>query len=116
MQLNGHEKLQKISTNIYYLCLEETHINMAITKIGGMLRKNKIKRIVFVSVDKLLRCIGLHYIQDELRKMMKLSNVEIENYVVVDNELIKIDKETISLSKNLKELAELKPKVGDKDE
>ena len=46
MQLEGYEKLQKISTNIYELCLEEIHINMAITKIGGMLRTNKIKKII----------------------------------------------------------------------
>ena len=47
MQPKGYEELQKISNNIYELCLEETHINMAITKIGGMLRTNKIKRIIF---------------------------------------------------------------------
>ena len=116
MQLDGYEKLQKISTNIYELCLEETHINMAITKIGGMLRTNKIKRIIFASVDKSPHCIQLHYIQDELRKMMNLPNIEIENYVVVNNELIKISPEVISLSKNLKELTNLKNKAGDKNE
>ena len=107
MQLDGYQKLQKISTNIYELCLEETHINMAITKIGGMLRTNKIKKIIFASVDKSPHCIQLHYIQDELRKMMNLSNIEIENYVIVDNELIKISPETISLSKNLSKLSNL---------
>ena len=116
MQLDGYEKLQKISNNIYELCLEETHINMAITKIGGMLRTNKIKRIIFASVDKSPHCIQLHYIQDELRKMMNLSNIEIENYVVVNNELIKINPEVISISKNLKELTNLKNKAGDKNE
>lgn len=116
MQLHGYEKLQKISNNIYELCLEETHINMAITKIGGMLRTNKIKKIIFASVDKSPHCIQLHYIQDELRKMMNLSNIEIENYVVVNNELIKISPEVISLSKNLKELTNLKNKAGDKNE
>ena len=116
MQLRGYEKLQKISNNIYELCLEETHINMAITKIGGMLRTNKIKRIIFASVDKSPHCIQLHYIQDELRKIMNLSNIEIENYVVVNNELIKISPEVISLSKNLKELTNFKNKAGDKNE
>ena len=107
MQPKGYEELQKISNNIYELCLEETHINMAITKIGGMLRTNKIKRIIFASVDKSPHCIQLHYIQDELRKMMNLSNTEIENYVIVDNELIKINEGTISLSKNLIKLSNL---------
>ena len=107
MQPKGYEELQKISNKVYELCLEETHINMAITKIGGMLRTNKIKKIIFASVDKSPHCIQLHYIQDELRKMMNLSNIEIENYVIVDNELIKISAETISLSKNLSKLSYL---------
>ena len=116
MQPKGYEELQKISNNIYELCLEEAHINMATTKIGGMLRTNKIKKIIFASVDKSPHCIQLHYIQDELRKMMNLFNIEIENYVVVNNELIKISPEVISLSKNLKELTNLKNKAGDKNE
>ena len=80
---------------------------MAITKIGGMLRTNKIKKIIFASVDKSPHCIQLHYIQDELRKMLNLSNIEIENYVIVDNELKKISTSTISLSKNLSKLSNL---------
>ena len=107
MQPKGYEELQKISNNIYELCLEETHINMAITKIGGMLRTKKIKRIIFASVDKSPHCIQLHYIQDELKKMMNISDIEIENYVVVDNKLIKISTEIISLSKNLSKLSNL---------
>ena len=106
MQLKGYEALQKISNNIYELCLEETHINMAITKIGGMLRTNKIKRIIFASVDKSPHCIQLHYIQDEIRKVMDIKNIVIENYVVADNELTKISPKIISLSKNLKKLSE----------
>lgn len=108
MEPEGFLKLSKMSSNIYELCLEEVHINMAITKIGGMLRTGKIKKIIFATVDRSPHCIGLHYIQDELRKMMDLSDVEIENYVVVNDELIKIDKETISLSKNLKELVDIR--------
>ena len=114
MQPEGFKKLEKISNNIYHLCLEETHINMAITKIGGMLRTNKIKKIIFASVDKSLHCIQLHYIQDELRKMMKLTDIEIENYVVVNNEIIKIPPKIISLSKDLKGLLDLEDVVSKK--
>ena len=86
------------------MCLEQTHINMAISKIGGMLRTGKIKKIIFVTVDKSPHCVQMHYIRNELEKMMNLKNIIIENYVVVDNELIKIKPEIIALSKNLKEL------------
>lgn len=110
MQPDGFEKVKEISNNIYELCLEETHINMAITKIGGMLRTGRIKKLIFASVDKSPHCIQLHYIQDELRKMMNLENIETENYVVVNNELVEIDSKIISLSKNL---SELKNKYGE---
>jgi len=101
----GYKKLEKISKNIYELCLEETHINMAITKIGGMLRTKKVKKIVFATVNRSPHCTGMHYIQDELNKMMDLSNIVIENYIVDDDELIKISPKVISLSKDLIELS-----------
>lgn len=104
VQPTGYKKLEEISNNIYDLCLEETHINMAITKIGGMLRTGKINNIIFATVDRSPHCVQMHYIQDELRKMMNIDNIKITNYVVVDNELIEINPEVISLSKNLFEL------------
>lgn len=104
MQPEGFEKIKKISQNIYELCLEETHINMAITKIGGMIRTGKIKNIIFATVDKSPHCIQVHYIRNELEKMMNLDGICIKNYVIVDNELIEIDSNVISLSKNLKKL------------
>ena len=100
----GFDKLLKISKNIYKLCLEETHINMAITKIGGMLRTGKIKKIVFATVNKSPHCVTMHYIQDELRKMMNINGIEFINYIVSNGKLNEISKETISLSKNLLEL------------
>ena len=106
MQPEGFEKLKKISNSIYELCLEETHINMAITKVGGMLRTGKVKRIIFASVDKSPHCVQLHYIQDELKKMMNLDEIKIKNYVIVNDELKEIKPETISLSKNLSKLQE----------
>lgn len=101
MQPEGFEKLKKISSNIYELCLEEIHVNMAITKVGGMLRTGKVSELIFASVDKSPHCIQLHYIQDELRKLMDLSNVSIKNYVVSNNELVEVSEDVISLSKNL---------------
>lgn len=104
MDKKAFDKLKKITNNIYDLCLEQTHINMAITKIGGMLRTNKIKKIIFATVNKSPHCIQMHYIQDELNKMMDLKDIEIINYVADNGELIKIHPSTILLSKNLIEL------------
>ncbi len=104
MDEKAFKKLKKITNNIYDLCLEQTHVNMAITKIGGMLRTGKVKKIIFASVNKSPHCIQMHYIQDELNKMMDLKDIEIINYVANNGELINISPSTITLSKNLVEL------------
>ena len=99
MQPKAYEQLESLNLPIFELCLEQTHINMAITKLLGMIRAKNIQRVVFASVDRSPHCIQLHYIQDEISKLG--FNVKFTNYVAVEGKLIEISKETISLSKNL---------------
>lgn len=108
MQPQAFEKLQSFGLSIFELCLEQTHINMAITKILGMIRAKNIQKIIFASVDRSPHCIQLHYIQDEVRKLG--FNIQFLNYVAVDGELVEISKETISMSKNLAKIQEINKK------
>lgn len=101
MDKTAYEKVLDLTHNIYDLCLEKDHINMAITKVGGMIRTGKVKKIIFVSMNKSPHCIGMHYIGYELSKMMDLNNIEIVNYVVEKGNLVEINKDIISLSKDL---------------
>ncbi len=102
MQPKAFKQLEKFDLPIFDLCLENLHINMAITKILGMIRAKNIKKIIFASVDKSPHCVQIHYIQDEIIKLG--FKVEFVNYVAVDNMLVEISKDTISLSKNLLKL------------
>ncbi len=104
MQPFAYEELKKISDNIYDVCLESTHLNMAITKIVGMLCRVNVRKLIFASVDKSPHCVQLHYIESEIRKAMALKDLEITHYVAVDNKLISIDEKTIKMSKSLSEL------------
>lgn len=106
MQPKAYKKLEKISSNIYDVCLEKEHLNMIVTKIIGMIARGKIKTMIFATIDKSPHCTQLHYIIKELENAMDINNIEIINYVAVDNELIKIPLEVISLSKNLSKLKE----------
>ena len=105
MQPKAYKQLEKMNLPIFELCLEQTHINIAITKLLGMIRAKNIKKVIFASVDKSLHCVQLHYIQDEITKLG--FKIKFLNYVAVDNNLIEIDQETISLSKNLSKLNNL---------
>ena len=104
IQPEAYKELESISDIIYEVCLEETHLNMVITKIIGFLSRANIKKVVFASVDKSPHCIQLHYIDNEIRKAMDLENVEMVHYVAVNNKLIKISNDTIKRSRCLSEL------------
>ena len=80
MEPEGFAQLCASSGHVFELCLEQTHINMAITKISAMLYTGKIRTLRFATVDRSPHCVQMHYIQNELRRMMDLSAVTIENY------------------------------------
>ncbi|MGM9849793.1 MAG: hypothetical protein ACI31V_02720 [Bacilli bacterium] len=107
MQKEGFKKLEKEFDTILYLCLEKEHINMAITKICGMISTKKIESLTFASVNKSPHCIQLHYIKHEIERVMK-DITKIENIIIEDNKIYKISDETISLSKNLVKLETIK--------
>ena len=103
MQADGFGELAQKVDMVYTLCLEESHINTAITKIGGMLSTGQITKLIFASVDRSPHCTQLHYIRHELERMMPLS-IPVENYVVVDNRPVPISNEAIERSKTLSKL------------
>lgn len=102
---NAFNKLENLNLPIFDLCLENTHINMAITKLLGMIRANKIKKVIFASVNNSPHCVQLHYIQDEITKLG--FDIKFVNYVAQENNLIEINKDVISLSKNFISLKNL---------
>ena len=104
---NIYQKLEQESTNIYEVCLEETHLNMVITKIAGMLARNDIKEIKFVTIDKSPHCVQLHYVVKELENIMDLEKIHIGNYVATSEGLIEVPLKVIGLSKNLAKLSEM---------
>ena len=108
IQPKAYEELEKISSNIYDVCLEKEHLNMVVAKIIGMLARGNIKKLVFATIDKSPHCVQLHYVVKELENAIDISNIEIINYVAVDNKLVEIPIEVISLSKNLSKLKETK--------
>lgn len=110
MAPEAYKELNKISSNIYEVCLEKEHLNMVVTKVIGMLARGKIKNLVFATVDKSPHCIQLHYVVKELENAINLDNIKITNYVAVDNKLVEIPIEVIGISKNL---AKLKEKMFD---
>ena len=107
MQPNAYKELEKISNNIYEVCLEKDHLNMVVTKIIGMVAREKIKKIVFATIDKSPHCVQLHYVIKELENALDISKIQFINYVAINDKLVEIPLDVISLSKNLSKLKEI---------
>lgn len=101
-----YNELNAVSENIYDVCLEDTHLNMVITKIAGMIGRKKCKELTFVTVDKSPHCVQLHYVVKELENIMDLKDIRIKNYVATNDGLVEIPIEVIGISKNLAKLKE----------
>ena len=93
---------------VYTLCLEQTHINMAITKIAAMLGTGQIQRLVFASVDRSPHCVQLHYIKHEIQRTMEI-RIPVESYVAVGDSCVKVSEAAVDASKSLARLAEVFP-------
>ena len=108
MQPGAFAKLAEEAEHVYSLCLEESHINMAVTKIGAMLSTGRITKLIYATVDRSPHCTQLHYIDHEVRRMMAVT-AEISHFVAFENTLFPISPATIERSKTLRQLEEETP-------
>ena len=89
----------------FAVCLEQTHVNMVVTKLAAMLGTGRVTRVRILTVDRSPHCIQLHYLAHEIaRTMPKLP--EFQDFVVLDGAVHHIRQETIELSKTLSKLEE----------
>ena len=100
----AYEKLSAGADQVYSLCLETTHINMAVTKLSAVFGTGQLEKLVFASVDRSPHCTQMHYIMHEIERTLK-DHVPVEHCVVVDGEVIPVPEKAIDLSKNLGKLA-----------
>lgn len=106
MQRIGYEELAKNFDTILCLCLEKDHINMAVTKICGMISTKKLTSITFASVNKSPHCTQLHYIKHEIKRVMHSDDLPVmTNIIIQDNQIYKIEDDVLSLSKDLVKLS-----------
>ncbi|MBR5230656.1 MAG: hypothetical protein IKW00_00210 [Clostridia bacterium] len=105
MQPDAFKSLASQADCILSLCLEESHINMAVTKLGAMLSTDRITKVIFATVDRSPHCTQLHYIDHELKRMMP-SLPPFEHYVAADGKLFPVSDQAIEQSKTLRTLTQ----------
>ena len=99
-------ELSSGADQVYTLCLETTHINMAITKLSAVFGTGQLEKLTFASVDRSPHCTQMHYIMHEIGRTLK-DHIPVENYVVAEGEIIHVPERAIDLSKSLSKLAKM---------
>lgn len=88
---------------VYALCLEESHLNLAVTKLTAILGTGQVRRILFATVDRSPHCTQMHYMKHEIERVLP-RHIPMESFVVVDGKPIPVDDEAVELSKTLSRL------------
>ena len=100
------EQLASGADQVYSLCLEATHINMAVTKLSAIFGTGRLEKLAFASVDRSPHCTQMHYIMHEIERTLP-KHVPVERYVVSEGEIVRVPDRAIELSKSLAKLARI---------
>ena len=101
----AYARLAAEADQVYSLCLETTHINMAVTKLSAIFGTGQLEKLVLASVDRSPHCPQLHYIKHEIERTLP-KHVPVEDYVVSAGRIVPVPDAAIELSKSLAKLAE----------
>ena len=101
----AYGKLAAEADQVYSLCLEATHINMAVAKLSAILGAGRLEGLVLASVDRSPHCTQLHYIRHEIERTLP-NHVPVEDCVVSGGRIVPVPDAAIELSKSLAKLAE----------
>ena len=91
---------------VYGLCLETTHVNMAITKLAAVFGTGQLEKLAFATVDRSPHCTQMHYIRREIERTLP-EHVPVESYVVSDGKIVAVPEGAVELSKSLARLAQI---------
>ena len=106
----SYAELAAEADQVYSLCLESTHLNMAVTKLTAVLGTGQVERLRFASVDRSPHCTQMHYIRHEIERVLP-EHVPMESFVCTDEGPIRVSEDAAELSKSLAKLSGMTGKV-----
>ncbi len=91
---------------IYSLCLENTHLNMAVTKLTAVLGAGQVTSLRLASVDRSPHCTQMHYIRHEIERVLP-AHIPMESFVCTAEGPVRVSEEAVELSKSLARLSRI---------
>jgi hypothetical protein len=91
---------------VYSLCLEATHLNMAVTKLTAVLGTGQVTSLRFATVDRSPHCTQMHYIPHEIERVLP-EHVPMERFVCTAEGAAPVSDAAVDLSKSLARLSRM---------
>ncbi len=88
----------------FSVCLESTHMNMVGFKLLGTAIRTGLKEVAALTVDGSPHCIQLHYVLEEVARV--LPDLNVRHMVVSKGHVIEINPRTVRNSRYLARLEE----------
>jgi len=89
------------------VCLEEEHMNHVGLKLAAILARNSFKEVGTLTTDGSPHCVQLHYMLEEVFKVMGITGVERRHFVISEGSLIEVGKEVVKASRYLAKVQKL---------
>ncbi len=88
------------------VCLEAEHVNHVGFKVAGILARVPFEEVAVVTTDGSMHCVQLHFMLEEIYKIMKPS-AKRRHFVVHGDELVEVPPEAVRTARYLSKVASL---------
>ncbi len=90
------------------VCLEAEHANQVGLKLAGILARGKYSEVAVLTVDGSMHCTQLHWVVEEVFKIMNLDDKVLrKHYVVYKGKLYTISLNAVKISRYLSRVEKL---------
>lgn len=97
---------------ILSVCLEEEHMNNTGLKLAAILARGNYSEVSVLTVDGSPHCVQLHFMVEEVFKIMKLSNCRRRHFVIEKGKVIEVSLEAVRVARYLSKVQKL---LGDSE-
>ncbi len=88
------------------VCLEAEHVNHVGFKVAGILARVPFEEVAVVTTDGSMHCVQLHFMLEEIYKIMKPS-AKRRHFVVHGDELVEVPPEAVRTARYLSKVTSL---------
>lgn len=83
------------------VCLETEHVNMVGFKLAGIIARNNLEEIVVLTVDGSMHCTQLHWMVEEVFKIIKCDNIKRKHIVIYKGREYEVNEKAVKISRYL---------------